>query len=238
MNTHKIDFTILKICNLASIIYIVFGLVGFAVLAGFWPPPAQHLSADEIGLFFREHSLSIRAGMVAMAFAGPFYFVWSATLSKIIQRIEGPMGTLSTIELLGGLLTALVTFTPATIWLTAALRPETRTFQEVQLLYDFGWIFFDLTFVCSALQAVALGVAVHIDKRERPLFPSWSGWLCYAVAASYFPLVLVPFFFDGPFSWHGLICFWVVFVMFFIMIIVMTPLAFSALNRLEAEQIA
>lgn len=232
------DFRMLRVATWSVIVYCGLGLVGFAVLAGFWPPPAEYLSAADIAAYFREHETAVRIGMVMMAMGAPFYFVWSAALSKIISRIEGPMGVLSTIELLGGLLTAIVTLVPPTIWLTAALRAQSRTDGSIQLFYDFGWIFFDLTFMCSVLQSVALGLAILRDRRQTPLFPRWVAWLAFLVAATYFPLVFVPFFHDGPFAWHGLISFWAVFVMFFVLIAVVTPYALKALRTVEVEMTA
>lgn len=231
----RTDYAILRVCVYAGAAYVVLGLLGFAVFAGFWPPPAESLSASEIGDFFRENSVDIRIGMVLMAMCGPFYFVWSAVLSKIVGRIEGPMGVLSTIELLGGLLTGLVTFTPAVIWATAAFRADSRSDEAIQLFYDYGWLFFDLTFVCSSLQSIALGVAILRDGRATPLFPSWVAWVCFLTAVTYVPLVGVPFFDSGPFAWHGLINFWAVFVMFFIMIFVVSHHAYRALRVLQAE---
>lgn len=231
----RADFRMLHVATWSVVAYCGLGLVGFAVLAGFWPPPAEYLGAVDIAAYFREHETTIRIGMVMMAMGAPFYFVWSAALSKIIGRIEGPMGVLSTVELLGGLLTAIVTLVPPTIWLTAALRADTRTDESIQLFYDFGWIFFDLTFICSVLQSVALGLAILRDRRPTPLFPRWVAWLAFLVAATYFPLAFVPFFRDGLFAWHGLISFWAVFVMFFVLIAVVTPYALKALRTLEAE---
>jgi hypothetical protein len=105
----------------------------------------------------------------------------------------------------------------------------------VQTLYDLGWLFFDLTFVFSLLQSVALGTAILIDRREQPLFPRWVAYLCFLTAAVYVPLGLIPFVRTGPFAWHGLLNFWAVFVMFFVLIVVVTPYAFRALRRLEHE---
>lgn len=234
----KGDYLSLRWGLLSVLLYVGFGLTGFAVLAGFWPPPAEHLNATEITAYFNDRGNALRIGMVMMAFGAPCYYVWSAVLSKIIGRIEGPMGVLSSVELLGGLLTAWVTVMPSIIWLTASFRAEARSAETVQTLYDLGWIFFDLTFMCSVLQNLGLGFAILRDKREVPLFPQWVGWVAFLTAATYLPLVLMPFFRSGPFAWQGLISFWAVFVMFFVLIAVVTPYAWKALRRLEAEDLA
>ena len=103
--------------------------------------------------------------------------------------------------------------------------------------YDFGWILFDLTFFFSILQSCALATAVLRDRRVQPLFPAWVAWVCLLTAASYLPLAFMPAFTTGPLAWNGLVSFWVVFVMFFVMIVAVTPAAFGALKRLENEDI-
>jgi hypothetical protein len=232
------DYLTTRISLLLVIAYVVLGLVGFAVMAGFWPPPGENLDAAGITAYFVRHHTGITIGMIMMAAAGPFYMPWSVALSKIIRRIEGPMGSLSSIELMGGLLTALVTFTPATIWLTASFRIHERSPETIHTLYDFGWIFFDTTFVCSTLQSFALGVAILRDRRAQPLLPRWTAYVAFMTGIAYVPLVIMPMVRTGPFAWSGLISFWVVFVMFFVMIAVITPYAHRALRRLEAEDLA
>lgn len=231
----SIDYTLLRVALWSVCVYAGLGLLGFAVFAGFWPPPSQDLDAAAIAEYFQSHNTSIRIGMVLMAVGAPCYYTWSLVLSKIISRIEGPMGPLSTTELLGGLMTAVVTAVPAVVWQTAAFRTESRSAETVQTLYDFGWLFFDLTFMFSLLQSVALGIAILIDRREQPLFPRWVAYLCFLTAAVYIPLGLIPFVRTGPFAWHGVLNFWAVFVMFFVLIAVVTPYAFRALRRLEHE---
>ena len=87
----------------------------------------------------------------------------------------------------------------------------------------------------SVLQSVALALAILRDRRPTPLFPRWVAWLAFLVAATYFPLVFVPFFHDGPFAWQGLISFWAVFALFFALIAVVTPYALKALRTLEGD---
>lgn len=231
------DYTYLRVSLLLVFCYIGFGLLGFAVFAGFWPPPGEDWSAAEIASYFREHQTGLTIGMVMQAFGSPFYVAWSVAISRVIGRMEGPMGGLATIQMIGGVLTGLVTFTPATIWLTAALRADERSAETIQMLYDFGWLFFDTTFVCSALQSVAIGIAIVRDHRSKPLFPVWFGWLSFLTAACYLPLTLMPLMHTGPFAWDGIVSFWVVFVEFFVFTILATWFTWGALRRLEDEDL-
>jgi hypothetical protein len=229
------DYRLLRVALWSVCVYAGLGLLGFAVFAGFWPPPGQDLDAAGIADYFRSHETGIRIGMVLMVVGAPCYYTWSIALSKLIGRMEGPMGPLSMTELIGGLMTGVVTAVPAVIWQTAVFRTEVRSPETVQMLYDFGWFFFDLTFMFSFLQSMALGLAILLDKRSAPLFPRWTGYVCFLTAAVYLPLGLVPFVRTGPFAWHGVLNFWAVFVMFFVLIAVLTPFAFRALRTLETE---
>lgn len=233
----RADYVMLRIALLLVGCYVVFGLLGFAVFAGFWPPPGPDMSAEEIKSYFVDNQTGLKIGMVMMAFAGPFYLTWSVAISRVISRIEGRMGGLAQIQLLGGMLTGLVTFVPATIWLTASLRAEELSAEMIQTFYDFGWMFFDTTFVCSALQCLAIAAAVLIDRRTVPLFPRWFAWMSCMTAAVYVPLVLMPFFWTGPLAWNGVVSFWVVFVEFFMFTAVGTRLTWLALARLEEEDL-
>lgn len=232
------DYVSLRVSLALVGCYVGFGLLGFAVFAGFWPPPGEDWSAQAIHAYFVEHKTGLTAGMVMMAFAGPFYVTWSVAISKVIGRIEGRMGSLANIQMIGGLLTGLVTFTPATIWITAAFRVEHRSAETVQTLYDFGWMFFDTTFVCSALQSVALGAAILRDYRNPGLFPRWFAYVAFFTAFCYVPLTVMPFVKTGLFAWHGGISFWLVFVEFFVFTALATWLTWRAANRLEAEDLA
>uniref|UniRef100_UPI0026292290 hypothetical protein n=1 Tax=Gordonia sp. (in: high G+C Gram-positive bacteria) TaxID=84139 RepID=UPI0026292290 len=195
------------------------------------------LTANEIHAYFVEHKTGLTIGMVMMAFAAPFYVPWSVAISRVIGRMESPVGGLANIQLIGGVLTGVVTLVPATIWLTAAIRVEQYSPEIVQLFYHFGWMFFDVTYVCSVLQCVAIGIAILCDRRTQPLLPKWFAWCTFLTAACYVPLSLMPFFRTGPVAWNGIVSFWVVFVEFFVFTALATFLCWHALKRLESEDL-
>ena len=123
-------------------------------------------------------------------------------------------------------------------WLTAAFRIEERTPEMVRLLHDYGWLFFDTTYMTTALQMVAMSIVFLMDPRSKPLIPSWLCWYTLAVAASFLPLTLLPFFYKGPFAWSGAFCYWVSLGSWFFWVQLLSYHVFKAINRIEQEELA
>ncbi len=70
-STERADYRLLRVGLWSVCVYVgLGGLLGFAVFAGFWPPPSEDLDAAGIAAYFHEHQTSIRIGMVLMA-VGP-----------------------------------------------------------------------------------------------------------------------------------------------------------------------
>jgi len=66
-STTHADFTMLRACLWSVCVYVGLGLTGFAVCAGFWPPPAASLNAAQIHQYFATHETGIKLGMILMA---------------------------------------------------------------------------------------------------------------------------------------------------------------------------
>lgn len=201
-------------------------------MAGFWPPPQAHLDAAEIAAFYRENSFGIRLGMMICLTGIPLYMMWGVGLSKIIEKIEGGAGILSRMELAGTISSSLILAVPLVIWLVPAFRADIRPDNEIQLFYDFGWMLFDLPILFFGVQYISAGVAILTDKREQKIFPSWLG---FAATFSFVSVLMIPFLTTGPFASHGLISFWVVFVIFFVYLLAFMVMIPQALRRLAVE---
>jgi len=232
------DFTLLKYGNYSMLVFSVLGLLGFAILAGFWPPPAEYLTPQQLGTYYRDNSFSIRLGMMIMINAIPFYLIWGAVISRILERIGDGTSTLARLELVGSVTSSIILAVPGAIWLVGAFRPELRTDAEIQLMYDLGWLMFDLPFMFFGVQYIAAGIAILMDRRKKPLFPSWLAWLGFFTTFTFVSVLFIPFVQNGPFAWHGLISFWVVFVIFFVYLLVFMFLVPQALQRLREEDAA
>jgi hypothetical protein len=233
----RFAFRIWKMSAWSGAIYATIGLTFWAIIAGFLPAPHESLNAHEIKDFFLAHETRIRIGMVGYMFIATLYLPWSVVIAQLMQRIEGPHGLLNRIEFFGGIATVFTTLFSGVMWLTASFRTAGRSPQDIQLLSDAGWFIFDMTFVVTLIQMVALGTAIVVDGRAKPYFPTWLGWFCYLMAFTFVPLVVMPFFQTGPFAWHGLFNYWIALGAFFIFIYTMTYYVYAAVKRVEVEEL-
>ena len=231
-------YMVWRLCAWAGPLYLV-GLIGFwGLLAGFVPAPPQYLTTEQVHQFFLDNNLKIRAGMAGTLFVAPLYYVWSLVISAVMKKIEGPDGLLSQLEFIGGIATAFVTLGFGLMWLTASVRTELRSPQDIQLLCDLGWFIFDTTIMVTGIQMLAFGGAVLMDKRDTPLLPKWLAWFGFASAATFVAAFIMPFVQDGPFAWHGIITYWVVLTTFFLWMVATSFYLFGAVKRVEQESLA
>src|SRR3546814_19531314 len=77
------------------------------------------------------------------------------------------------------------------------------------MLYDLGWILFDLAYSLTMLQLVAFAVCFLDDHRAIPIMPKWVSWFCAWVAFTFLVLAILPFFKAGPYSRSGICTYWV-----------------------------
>lgn len=224
-----------RLCAWAGPVFLLgyilsWGLMGYNV-----PPLDPGIAQSDLHRHYLDNSVRIRAAMVLSLFFAPFYFVFSAVLSRVLQKVEGQAGPLSLIEQMGGLLTTVVLLVGGVSWLTAAHRVDERTPEIIRQLHDFGWMFFDTTFMCTSLQMLGMAGVIFTDRRVQPLLPRWLGWFSLFVALLFVPLMLMPFFLSGPFAWNGVFNYWVGFSGFFWWVLFLCIHVFKAITRIEAE---
>lgn len=234
------DFRIWRICAWAGPVYAVGELVSWAGIARFLPPPRENWSADRVAGFYRDHEVAIRIGMEGVLIFALLYALWSLAIARVMRRAEGPEGLLSSIQLIGGIITALITMGCAVFWLTASFRAQTRAPDEIQSLNDTGWMVFDMTVMATLIQMVAFGVLWLLrDARGRatPLMPRWVSYASFWMAATFFSVFFMPSFATGPLSWQGIVTLYVALGAFFAWIGIVSVLLLRAIRRIEAEEL-
>jgi hypothetical protein len=98
------------------------------------------------------------------------------------------------------------------------------------LLNDFAWITFVGFYPPGFIQNVAIGWCILTDRNEVQAYPRWVGFANIWIAILFLPGALLPFFHGGPFSWNGIIGFWLVAVAFFGWIVMMWRMTVRAIK--------
>ena len=200
------------------------------------PPASPNLGAQELATHFAMHHDAILLGNSMAALVAVLWIPWTAQLTVVMWRIEGPSPVLTIIELIGGALTAWVLMFCPAIWATAAFRPESDP-NSIRALNDVGFILFNITYAVTSVQAIAAGLLGLSDQSERPVFPRWVCYWAIFAGISFVPLTAMPFFKTGPLAWNGAISFWALFGTYFFWTASMGfCMAKDAIRRLRDER--
>lgn len=217
-----------------GVAYCVLGLIFWAGIAGFLPPPHQTWNALRVKEFFSHERVLI--GIVGYCFISPLWTVMSIVLSRLMRRIEGPEGILHRIEFFGGMGTTAITMLSGIAWMVAAYQPADRSPELIKAFSDFGWLLFNMTVMITFIQYLSFGLCILLDRRREPLFPTWLAWLSFLACATFIPICLLPFLPSSPFAWNGLMTYWVALGLFFVWVPFALVAAFKAIDRIEAAE--
>jgi len=225
---------LVRLCAWSAVLFLILFGLGWGVLGRNIPPYAASMSAGELTAIYRDHASTLRIGFALGAFGTTFLMSWAIGLFRIMVKMEKGGLLLSYMQLIGGVLTAMVPMIACFFWLTAAFRPEQEP-AIIRMLFDLGWLTIDLGFGATLLQYVALGVVALRDTREQPLFPKWLAWLGIWIGLEFLVELIMPYFRSGPFSWNGLISYWIPFFAPFVWIAFVTWYMYKAAGRLNQE---
>jgi hypothetical protein len=218
------------VCAWGALVFVPLFGVGWALLAGYVPPPSPLASAVQIAQFYQAHQMMILLGMVIIMLGIAPLMPFFSAVSVQMARIEGRWPVLAVAQAMVGLANTLLLLLPVIMWVTAAFRPE-RDAELIRLLNDIGWMIMLWPFSLASLQNVLIGVCVLSDKREEPVFPRWVAFLNLWVALLLFPGGLLPFFKTGPFAWNGLLAFWLVACVYLSWLVIMSVVLIGAIRR-------
>lgn len=219
-----------KLCAWSGMVFLLLFGAGFFGLAGFVPAPSPTLSAFDVQGLYQDNVWGIRAGMALLLLGAGFVAPWVAVITVQMRRIPGARA-LAYGQLAAGSAPIMLFTLCATLWATAAFRPE-RDPDLILLLHDLAWNTLLTPIGPFVVQNLCLGFAILRDpRREAPVFPRWSGYFNFWVALLFVPGVLGFFFKTGPFAWPGLFVFWIPVGMFALWYIVMFVLLLRAIGQ-------
>ena len=183
------------------------------LIAGYIPPPAADLTAQQLADFYASHALRLRIGITLLYLGWTGWGFLVAGIATQMLRIDRRRPALSILQIVAGTTAWLFLLPPTSMLGVAAFRPE-RNPEITQALHDLGWITAFMAIVPFCIQNVAIAVAVFKDKRPEPVFPRWFGYFNVWVCVLFIPAVPLICFKTGPIAYNGVLVFWIPMIVF------------------------
>lgn len=199
-------------------------------------PPSATWSAQQVAQFYLENRISVRIGATIASWTSMFMLPLWAVIAAQIRRQETGTPIWTIMAATGGSLMGLFLALPPLFFGVAAFTPTrapeiTATMHELGLLtlvttdqvYIFNWV--AVAVICLAPQCA----------RYSP-FPRWFGYFTAFTGIAFEVGAFAFNFRSGPFSWNGLVVFWMPLTLFGLWILVTSALLLKSLKaqRLDA----
>ena len=233
LNINNSNSATLKAMIYSGLILVVCLGVTQGLIMGFIPPPSPNLSAEELAQIFIDRKSQIRLGTFLQCIGYTFYLTWGMAIVMLMRKMEKglPVLTYTSIANIGG---GYVFFLLMPItWAMIAFRPELMDPKFIQIMNDFVWFIFILSWPPFAIFMIFIALAIFRDQNIPSIFPRWAGYFNLWCAFVISPAALIEFFKTGPFAYDGLISFWFIYIVFFGWIVIMSVLSLKAVNRLN-----
>ncbi len=189
-------------CGLAFPV-VFFG--GF-LIAGLFPLPSPNESLEALQSFY-SHPTRMRFGCFIMIASAPLQAPLAGLIGVHMRRIEGKHSVLAYTEMLLGGVAVMAVLMPVMFFINLAFR-QSFDVHTVEMFHDQAWLIFVGMWSGATMQNICIGLAVLLDKRERPIIPRWYGYFNIWVGTLFIPGGLIYFFKSGPFAWNGAFAFW------------------------------
>ena len=158
--------------------------------------------------FYEANRTLIRLGLIGALFSTALMMPFFTVVSLEMWKIEGNRPVLAIVQFGFAVIIVGVFQLISMLWLEASFRPEIVP-DVIRALNDFGWLIWTILIPTTAGQFVLIAIAGFLDVREQPLWPRWACyanlWLAFGQAGG----ICSAFFKTGPFSWNGVIGWWI-----------------------------
>lgn len=197
--SHKIQ----QICAWCGVAFVIVCGITFIVLPHNYPPPDPSYTAQQlVDNYYLKWQSRIMLGQCLQAATGVLYMIWCCQLSVQMWKRE-PAPILSLLQLAGGILTTWVVMFPSAMWVWCAENAGKIDPKIIQAVHFNAWYLFDITYMITTVEAIAVFLIVYFDKQKPALMPQWAGWLSFVAALSFIPLTIMPYFKTGIFALNG-----------------------------------
>lgn len=195
-------------------------------------PPSATLTADQVAAFYRDNNTSIRVGATITSWTGMFMApLWCVIAAQIWRQEKGRTPIWTIMAGVNGPMMGLFLALPPIFWGVAAFTP-TRDPEITATIHELGLLTLTTTDQVYIFNYVAV-VVIALAPRVSPYspFPRWYGYFSAFWALAFEVGAFAFNFRSGPFSWNGLIVFWMPLTGFGLWILVTSVLLLKALKQ-------
>ena len=186
-----------------------YGIGHFYVLAD------AALSPEQLVGYYRMQRTELLVGCTLTCLISVLDIGWVTLLGMKMAKINGFVPILAIRQITEGTLTIFLVILPLIFWAASAHRIDSGRY----ILHAFNgvaWFTIDLPWPLAMVQMLAAAAVGLSDKSRSPLFPRWACYLSIDGSVSFVLVSFIPFFKTGLLAWHGLLCFWVPFIPWFL----------------------
>jgi hypothetical protein len=216
-------------CAWSCVVGVVLLLIGFWPIAALLPVPPADYSAANIATFYQDHTNRLRLGLfitlVGMGGFGPI----TALITRQMLRMKPRQPTLAYLQLAAGTVGWVFLFLPILMMSATAYRPD-RSPEVTQSLHDMSFFILVMDFVPFFVQYIAIAAAVFSDRSPSAIFPRWVAYLSLWVALAFIPTGVITFFKTGPFTYSGILGFYIPLIIFSVWLLAMPYAIYRAIR--------
>ena len=165
----RTDYTSWKILAWTGPVFLFAVFVLWGIVAHNMPPFPPSATPEQVKAHFHDFRLPLMIALSICVTMTAFYMSLSVAVARVMERVEGPNGLLSKLEMMGGTITCAPVMVTLAIWLTAAHEVDNLTPGIMHMLYWMGWLLFDLAYFVTSLQIAGDSIVFMRDKREKKL---------------------------------------------------------------------
>lgn len=196
--------------------------LGFMELAGYLPPPGADLPAEQLVERLQANLNGFRAGMLITMFGFALMVPWAVAVAARLRRFEGDFPVLTYTQIGCVAIGSLIGQASTWIFEAVAYRLDSTSPEIIRTVHDIAWFTFLAPWPSFTIWCFAQALAILRDPREQPDFPRWTAFVCLWTGILFIPACLIFWFKTGPFSWNGLIAFYVPVGAFFVWVAALT----------------
>ncbi|MFT3666922.1 hypothetical protein [Piscinibacter sp.] len=211
----------------------------FIWMLGFLPIPQADLPAEQVAELYAHANLRFRLGVMVMIVCGGFYLPWALVVAVQMARIERNRSIWTWMQVLASFAGAWIFALPPVLWGAAAYNVQ-RDPALTLLMHELAWLMFITPASFFPFQLIPVGIVSLSRHNVAPdtAFPRWLGWMNVMAGLITSEGFVAQVFNRGPFSWAGVVPFYLPAIIFGIWMITMAVSMWRATGRQEAAEAA